>query len=77
VMRVDNRAREMYAAATPAVRKLSGARQNPAIIANNANRLDYLFAWLTGSRDAHKAPARTLERLRVNLSTARVKCRAQ
>jgi hypothetical protein len=40
VMRVDIRARVMYAAATPAVRKvLSGARQQPATIADNAKAL--------------------------------------
>jgi hypothetical protein len=31
--RVDDRARVTYAAVTPAVRKVSGARQNPATIA--------------------------------------------
>jgi hypothetical protein len=36
VMRVDDGARVTYAAATPAVRKVSGARQNAAAIADNA-----------------------------------------
>jgi len=37
--RVDNRARVTYAAATPAVRKVSGARHHPAIIADKAKAL--------------------------------------
>jgi hypothetical protein len=40
VVRVDIRARVTYAAATPAVRKvLSGTRQHPATIADNAKAL--------------------------------------
>jgi hypothetical protein len=33
--RVDHRARETYAEASPAVRKVSGARQRPLAIAGN------------------------------------------
>jgi hypothetical protein len=66
-MRVHNHARVTYAAATPAVRKVSGARKHPVTIADNANALSYLFARLAGSRDANKAAACTLARLRVNL----------
>jgi hypothetical protein len=73
VMRVDDRARVTYAAATPAVRKVSGARQHPAKIADNANALSNLLARLVGSRDTHKATARTLVRLCADLSMARVK----
>ena len=40
--------------ATPAVRKVSGARQNPLAIADNAKTLGYLFARLAGSSDTHK-----------------------
>jgi hypothetical protein len=58
--------------ATPAVRKVSGARQHPATIADIATALGYLFARLVGSRNVHKATARTLIRLRVNLSVERV-----
>jgi hypothetical protein len=54
VMRVDDRARLTYAAATPAVRKVSGARQHPATIPDNAKALGYLFARSAGSRDAHR-----------------------
>jgi hypothetical protein len=46
-MRVDKRARVTYAAATPAVRKVSGTRQHPTTIADNAKALGYL---LLGSR---------------------------
>jgi formate hydrogenlyase subunit 4 len=75
------------------VRKVSGARQHPTTLADNAKALGYLFARisrakhartllpavlasvpfgfvlvrvrvLAGSRDAHKATARTLARLR-------------
>jgi hypothetical protein len=74
MMRVDNRAKVTYAAATLAVRKVSGARQHPATFADKANALGQLllglrahvmgtselFARLAGSRDAHKATARTL-----------------
>jgi hypothetical protein len=58
--------------ATPAVRQVSGARQYPATMADNAKALGQLFARLAGSRDAHKVTARTLPRLRVNLALARV-----
>jgi hypothetical protein len=58
--RVDYRARVTFAAATPAVRKVSGARQSPSAIADNAKALGLLFSRLAGSRDAHKATARTL-----------------
>jgi hypothetical protein len=54
-----------------AVREVSGARQHPATIADNAKALGKLFARLAGSRDAHKATARTPEGLRVNLSVVR------
>jgi hypothetical protein len=37
--RVDNRARVIYAAATPAVRKVNGARQLSSEIADNAKAL--------------------------------------
>jgi hypothetical protein len=60
VMRVDDRARVTYAAATLAVRKISGARQHAAVIADNARASGYLFARLAGSRDARKATSRTL-----------------
>jgi hypothetical protein len=40
--------------------KVSGARQNPAAIVDNAKALGLLFARLAGSRDAHKATPRTL-----------------
>jgi hypothetical protein len=74
MMRVENRAKVMYAAATSAVRKVSGARQHPVTTADNADALGQLllgsrahvmgtselFARLAGSRDAHKATARTL-----------------
>jgi hypothetical protein len=53
-MRFDNRARVTYAVATPAVRKVSGARQHAATIADNAKALGKLVARLAGSRDAHK-----------------------
>jgi len=39
VICVDNRARVTYAAATPAVQKVSGARQHAATIADNAKAL--------------------------------------
>jgi hypothetical protein len=39
VMRVDNRAKVTYAAATPTVRKAPGARQHPATLVGNANTL--------------------------------------
>jgi phage-related tail fiber protein len=39
VMRVDDRARLTYAAAAPAMRKVSGARHHPAAVAENANTL--------------------------------------
>ena len=55
-----------------AVIRASGARQNPVTIADNANALGKLFARLAGLRDAHKATAHTLVRLRVNLSMALV-----
>ena len=55
VMRVDDRARVTFAAAAPA-----GARQHAATIADNAKASGQLFAWLAGSRDAHKATARAL-----------------
>jgi hypothetical protein len=58
--RVDNRARVTFAAAEPAVRKVSGARQHLAIIADNAKALGQLFARLAVSRDAHKATRCTL-----------------
>ena len=58
--------------ATPAVRKVSGTRQNPVTIAGNASTLYDLFARLKGSSDAHKATARTLVRLRASQSIARV-----
>jgi hypothetical protein len=67
VKRIDDRARIAYAAATPAVRKASGARQHPATIADNAKALGYLFIRLAGSRDSHKVTARTLARLCVSL----------
>jgi hypothetical protein len=70
-MRVDDCARVTYAAATPVVRKVSGARQHPAIFRVNAKVLGYLFARLAGSRDGHKATARTHVRLRVKLSMIR------
>jgi len=38
--RVDDRAKVTYAEATPAVWKVSGARQHPATIADNAKTLD-------------------------------------
>jgi hypothetical protein len=53
--------------ATPAERIVSDARQHPAVIAGSAKTLGYLFARLAGSRDAHKATARTLARLQANL----------
>jgi hypothetical protein len=72
-MRVDKLARVTYAVATPAVRQVSGELQSPATIADNAKALDQLFARLEGLRDGHKATARTLARLRVDLSNTRVK----
>jgi hypothetical protein len=72
-MRDDNRARVTYAAATPAVREVSGARLHPATIAGIAKALGYLFAQLVGSRDALKATARTLVRLCANLLMAQAK----
>jgi hypothetical protein len=71
MMRVDDRARLTYAA-TPAVRKVSGARQNATTIVDNAKALGKLFAQLAGSLDAHKATACTLARLRVDLPMALV-----
>jgi hypothetical protein len=73
-MRVDDRDKVTNAAASPAVRKVSGARQHPATIADNAKALGSLFSRLAGSRDvksklfarladsrdAHKATARAL-----------------
>jgi hypothetical protein len=59
-MRLNGRAKVTYASATPAVRKASGARQHPEAIADNAKALGKLIARLAGSRDAHKATARTL-----------------
>jgi hypothetical protein len=68
-----------YAAATPAVRahaptvkkgavrKVTGARQHPPAIADNAKALGLRFVLLAGSRDAHKATARTLARLCVDV----------
>jgi hypothetical protein len=56
VIRVGYRAKVIYAAATPAVKKLSGARLNAATIADNAKALGYLFTRLAGSRDAQKLP---------------------
>jgi hypothetical protein len=53
--------------ATPAVRKVPGARQHPSTIAENVKTLGYLIARLAGSRDAHKATARTLSSLHANL----------
>jgi hypothetical protein len=47
-LRVDNRARVTYAAATPAVRKVSGARQNSLTIADNPKAFGQLFARLAG-----------------------------
>jgi hypothetical protein len=70
VMRVDNRARLTSAAATPAVRadastvnygavrKVSGARQHPAAIADNATALGQQFSRLAGSRDASGSEGR-------------------
>jgi hypothetical protein len=60
VARVDDRARVTYAAATPAVRKVSGARQHPATTADNEKALRYLFYRLANLLDAHKATARAL-----------------
>jgi hypothetical protein len=71
-MRVYNGARVTFAAATPAVRKVSGTRQNTVTIADNAKALEPLFARLAGSRDAHKATARTLVRVQVDVSMRRV-----
>jgi|AntAceMinimDraft_5_1070358.scaffolds.fasta_scaffold108302_1 hypothetical protein len=53
-MRVNDRARVTYAAATPAVRKASGARQHAAEIADNGKALSELFARLAGSRGTRK-----------------------
>jgi hypothetical protein len=73
-----------YAAVTPdvrahaytvkkgTVREASGACKHPAAIAVNANALGLLFALLAGSRDAHKATARKLARLCVDVSMAHV-----
>jgi hypothetical protein len=57
--------------ATPAVRKVSGVRQQPKTIADNAKALGYLFTRVAGSRDTHKATARKLARFRANLTKAR------
>jgi|AntAceMinimDraft_5_1070358.scaffolds.fasta_scaffold109489_1 hypothetical protein len=72
-MRVDDRVRGTHAAATTAVRRISGVRQHPDSIANNVKALGYPFSRLAGSRDAHKAMARTSVRLRVDPSMARAK----
>jgi hypothetical protein len=58
--------------ATPVVRKVSGARQHPATIADTAKALRYLFARLAGLRDAHTATARTPAHLCTNLLMPRV-----
>jgi hypothetical protein len=70
VIRVDNCSRVTYAAATPAVRphastvkkgavrKVSGARQHLAAIADNTRALGLQFARLAGSRDALGSAAR-------------------
>jgi hypothetical protein len=58
--------------ATPVVQKVSGARQNHATIAGNVKALGCLFARLAGSRDALKATAHTLSRLRSKLPMTRV-----
>jgi hypothetical protein len=67
VMHVDTRVKIRYTAATPAVRKVSGARQNPATLADNTNALGLLLPRLASSRDAHMATTCTLSRLRVDL----------
>jgi hypothetical protein len=69
--RASDRARVTYAAATPAVKEVSGARQHPATSAGNAELRGQLYARLAGSRDTHKATARTLARHRSNLSMVR------
>jgi hypothetical protein len=55
-----------------ASRDASGSRQLPVTIADNAKALGYVFARLVGSRDMHKATARTLSRLCAGLSTEQV-----
>jgi hypothetical protein len=64
--------RESHQLATPAVRKVSGARQHPATIADSAKALGIIFSRLAGSCDAHEATARTLEHLCANLIIAQI-----
>jgi hypothetical protein len=69
VMRVDHRARVTYSAATPAVRahptgkkgavrKVSGAHQQLATIADNPKALDLLLGRFVGSSDASGSAGR-------------------
>jgi hypothetical protein len=71
-MRVDDPARVTYAAASPAVLKDSGARQKLCENRCQSESVSLAISRLVGSRDAHKATARTPERLRINLSMALV-----